>query len=172
MRLLAALALACGAFAAHAQPTEAAVKAAFLPKFARYVEWPAAAQPQAGQPFQLCIVGRDPFGRVLDQYAANEQIDGHSVAVRRVQPGNDTSSCHLAFVDGANAHETARLLSQLRGQPVLTITDERAGSARGMIHFAIEGGRVRFYIDEAAAAQHGLSISSRLLALAIGVRQR
>ena len=41
-----------------------------------------------------------------------------------------------------------------------------------MIHFTISGGRVRFFIDEAAAAQRGLVISSRLLALALGVRQR
>jgi YfiR/HmsC-like len=41
-----------------------------------------------------------------------------------------------------------------------------------MIHFTVAGGRVRFFIDEAAAAERGLSISSRLLALALGVRQR
>ena len=41
-----------------------------------------------------------------------------------------------------------------------------------MIHFAIVAGRVRFFIDEAEAAGRGLSISSRLLALAVGVRER
>jgi hypothetical protein len=75
-------------------------------------------------------------------------------------------------VRGATSADTARLLNTLRGQPVLTITDSRAGAARGMIHFTVSGGRVRFFIDEAAAAEHGLSISSRLLALALGVRQR
>ena len=42
--LLAALLMAAHAPAA-AQPTENSVKAAFLPKFARYVEWPARARP-------------------------------------------------------------------------------------------------------------------------------
>ena len=55
---------------------------------------------------------------------------------------------------------------------MLTVTDARAGPQRGMIHFTIVGGRVRFFIDEAAASDRGLSISSRLLALAAGVRQR
>jgi hypothetical protein len=41
-----------------------------------------------------------------------------------------------------------------------------------MIHFSMVSGRVRFFIDDAGAAERGLSISSRLLALAIGVRQR
>ena len=73
---------------------------------------------------------------------------------------------------GSTPEETARLLLALRSQPVLTITDSRAGPQRGMIHFTVAGGRVRFFIDEAEAAAHGLSISSRLLALALGVRQR
>lgn len=100
------------------------IKAAFLPKFARYVAWPAAMRPEARAPFHLCVIGRDPFGRLLDQSAAGELIDG------------------------------------------------RAGPRRGMIHFTIVSGRVRFFIDEARAAERGISISSRLLALAAGVRQR
>ena len=64
------------------------------------------------------------------------------------------------------------LLLALRSQPILTITHARAGAQRGMIHFTNISGRVRFFINEAEAAQRGLSISSRLLALAAGVTQR
>jgi hypothetical protein len=170
--LLLALALLVGASPARPQPTEEAVKAAFLPRFARYVAWPGPALPAAGAPFQLCIVGRDPFGPMLDQAASTELIDGHSVAIRRLSSAERAAGCHLAFVQGAAPTETTRLLLALRAQPILTVTDGRAGPQRGMIHFTIVGGRVRFFIDEAAAAGRGLSISSRLLALAAGVRPR
>jgi hypothetical protein len=167
-----ALALTGGAAPARAQPTEDAVKAAFLPKFARYVSWPARIQLGRGAPFHLCVIGRDPFGFMLDRAAATEQIDGHGVAVRRLPTAAGAGACHIAFVRGAAPVETGRLLGALRGLPVLTITDARAGPQRGMIHFTIVSGRVRFFIDEAEAAARGLSISSRLLALAAGVRQR
>lgn len=158
---------------ARAQPpTEEAVKATFLPKFARYVAWPAARQLAAGAPFQLCVIGRDPFGPMLDRAAAVEQIDGHGVAVRRLPNERGAGACHLAFVQGQQPADTGRLLLALRTQPILTITDARAGPQRGMIHFTNISGRVRFFINEAEAAQHGLSISSRLLALAAGVTQR
>lgn len=171
-RLAIALALTLGATAALAQATEEAVKAAFLPRFARYVAWPEAARPEPRAPFQLCVIGRDPFGRLLDQSAAGESIDGHGVAVRRM-PGVDAAAgCHLAFVQGNAPADTARLLTGLRRQPVLTVTDARGGAERGIIHFTLVAGRVRFFIDEAAAAERGISISSRLLALAAGVRQR
>ena len=171
-RLCLALALLLGALPAHAQLAAEAVKAAFLPRFARYVAWPGPALPTAGAPFQLCVVGRDPFGALLDNAASTELIDGHSVAVRRMASADRAAGCHLAFVQGAAPTDTTRLLLAMRGQPTLTVTDDRAGPQRGMIHFAIIGGRVRFFIDEAAAAERGLSISSRLLALAASVRQR
>jgi hypothetical protein len=170
--LLFPLALVLGVTAARAQPSENAVKAAFLPRFARYVTWPRPASPPAGAPFQLCVVGRDPFGPLLDQAASSELIDGHNVAIRRINSGERTAGCQLAFVQGASPQETTRLLLAMRNQPILTVTDARAGPQRGMIHFTIVAGRVRFFIDDAEAAGRGLSISSRLLALAAGVRAR
>ena len=171
-RLLLALALLLGASPARAQPSENAVKAAFLPRFARYVSWPPPAAPSTGAPFQLCVVGRDPFGPLLDQAASTELIDGHSVTIRRMASADRAAGCQLAFVQGATPQDTARMLLALHNQAILTVTDARAGPQRGMIHFTIVGGRVRFFIDDAEAAGRGLSISSRLLALAAGVRAR
>lgn len=170
--LVAPALIAAAAVPARAQPTEEQVKAVFLPRFARYVAWPGTAVPAAGEPFQLCIIGRDPFGPTVDQAASRELIDGHSVTIRRMPAPDRAAGCHLAFVQGATPADTARLLLTLRAEPVLTVTDARAGPQRGMIHFTVVGGRVRFSIDEAAAADRGLAISSRLLALAASVRQR
>ena len=158
--------------ATRAQPTENAVKAAFIPKFARYVQWPAAARPGPRDPFNLCVVGSDPFGELLDRAAASEQIEGRAIRLHRLTGTANPRGCHMAFVRGETPHDTARLLQTLRGYPVLTITDSRAGAPRGMIHFTVAAGRVRFFIDEAEARGRGLSISSRLLSLALGVRQR
>lgn len=169
-RLMLAIGLLMAA-AAQAQPDENAVKASFIPKFARYVQWPAAHRPAQRQPFVLCVIGRDPFGHLLDR-AADRRIAGHNVLVRRLPSADGAAGCHLAFVRGAVAADTARFLLALRRLPILTITDSRAGPQRGMIHLTDSGGRVRFFIDEAEAADRGLEISSRLLALALGVRQR
>ena len=167
-----ALVFAAGLTPAHAQPSAEAVKAAFLPRFARYVVWPRAAVPAAAQPFQLCVLGHDPFGAMLDRAAGGELVDGHRVQVRRIGSAAQSAGCHLAYVHGAQPQETARHLLALRSRPILTVTDAGAGPQRGIIHFTIVGGRVRFFIDDAAAAERGLNISSRLLALAANVRQR
>jgi hypothetical protein len=168
---LAACLLAGGV--AHAQPpTVDSVQASFLPRFARYVGWPAVRRPGPGAPFQLCVIGRDPYGGALDAAAGAEHVDGHGLTVRRLPDERGAEACHLAFVRGRQPDDTGRLLLALRNLPVLTITDARAGPQRGMIHFAIVSGRLRFFINDAAAEQSGLTISSRLLALAAGVTQR
>jgi hypothetical protein len=41
-----------------------------------------------------------------------------------------------------------------------------------MIHFQIASNRVRFHVDDRAAAAAGLGISSKLMALALSVRTR
>jgi hypothetical protein len=168
--LLAATVLTSGS--AHGQPSEAAVKAEFLPRFARYVTWPPAGRPGAAEPFQVCVIGMDPFGSALDRAAAGQSVDGRRVSIRRLHSAGGAAGCHIAFVQGFNGQATGQLLASLGRLPVLTVTDARSGAHRGMIHFSVVSGRVRFFIDDAKAAERGLSISSRLLALAVGVRQR
>jgi hypothetical protein len=156
--------------AAFAEPTDWQVKAAFLPRFARYVTWPAAAMPKGDNPFVLCVLGADPFGAAIDEAARSQTIDGRRIAVRRLGSAAGADGCHIAFVEGTRTAPASQLLAALGRKPVLTVTDTASGGGRGMIHFSIVDGRVRFYIDQSSAEQRGLSISSRLLALAVGVR--
>jgi hypothetical protein len=171
-RLLRPLALALAPFAfpaaAAAPPSDMAVKAAFLTKFPAYVDWPAAARPRPGAPLHICILGGDPFGRLIDEAARGQQVDGHPLQVRRLGAPGQAGGCHVAFVQGG----APALLQGLNGKPVLTVTDGRSGPQGGMIHFVIHQGRVRFNIDQAQAARSGVGISSRLLGIALTVRQR
>lgn len=157
---------------AVAQVTEASVKAAFLPRFARYATWPPGAMPRGSDPFILCVVGGDPFGATLDNATRAQSVDGRRIVVRRLQTAAGADGCHIAYVEGSRHQPVGSLLAAFARKPVLTVTDASNGGQRGIIHFSVVGGRVRFFIDEASAAKRGISISSRLLALAIGVRQR
>ena len=153
--------------AAQAQVSDTAVKAAFIPKFARYVTWPPSAAGSG--PLAICVIGDDPFGGALDQAASSQSVDGRPLVVKRLSSANGASVCAIAFVDDGG--HTGETLAALGRQPILTVTDSRSSSQRGIIHFAVVGGRVRFYIDNAQAQARGLTISSRLLALAIRVNQ-
>lgn len=153
---------------AYAQnASETAVKAAFLARFGAYVGWP----PGAG-PLTLCIVGRDVLGSAMDQAVAGQRIDGRPLQVRRIETITLASGCEIAYLTGSARQSVPAALSGLGSAPVLTVTDSRWSNVRGMIHFQLAASRVRFHIDDRAAAASGLSISSKLLGLALSVRQR
>jgi len=150
------------------------VKATFLYKFGSFVEWPQGAFASATAPFVVCIVGDDPFGPVLDRAAANQRVDQHPVVVRHMtQLGRGPIPCHVLYTIGSKAQPTAEVLNAVRGAPVLTVTDDRRGEGpRGMVHFVVRNNRVRFLIDSLATEQGGLTISSKLLNLAVRAAER
>jgi len=156
---------------AHAQAPsmEYVVKAAYLYKFAPFVAWPPAVFASSSSPFQLCILGRDPFGAALDQAVSGQRVDGHPVAVRRLERVDAASGCHILYLGVSRAQTTAEAVRAVRGAPILTVGDgDRDGGA--IIKFIVKDQRVRFNIDVAAAAANRMTISSKLLALATSVR--
>jgi hypothetical protein len=154
---------------AVAQSLENAIKATFLYKFALYVEWPGGAFTTAASALSLCVIGEDPFSATLDTALNGQRVDGRDVVVRRVKTVEP--DCHIVFAGGDDA-ELKQTLATARGRSVLTVTDNRNGASAGIINFVVKDNRVRFTIDDAAAAQNGLNISSKLLSLALDVKLR
>jgi hypothetical protein len=90
----------------------------------------------------------------------------------RYLPGSDVSaSCQVVFLGKADEAAVEETLAAAKGKPVVTVTDSGL-KVRGVISFVIEANHVRFDIDEAAASQGGVGISSKLLNLARAVKPR
>lgn len=156
------------AAAAPAQTSlEYSVKANYLVRFAAFVEWPSQAFSGPQAPVVICVAGRDPFGSTLDQAARGRTAFGRNVTVRRPASTEATTGCHILYV-GQGAGPLVQLTANRGG--LLVVTDSAVASERGMIHFVVAEARVRFHIDQRAATRGGLSISSRLLNLALTVR--
>ena len=155
--------------ASDGESLEYAIKAAYLYKFGLYVEWPPTVFSALNSAINLCIAGEDPFGADLDTAIRGQYINGRPIAVRRLKSVGRDSGCHILYLGPGNMQEVSQTLEATRGTGVLTVTDV---PGLGIINFVIQGDRVRFAIDEEAAAQNGLAISSKLLSLAVNVRPR
>jgi hypothetical protein len=165
------LALGWGPVATAAEAVEYAVKAAYLSKFGLYVEWPRSVFAGPTSTLNLCVVGDDPFGNLLDAAVAGQRVEGHAIVVRRLKNVARDSGCHIAYLGGEA--RPAATIDSLRGSAVLVVTDARnQDSSTGMIHFVLKDDRVRFTVDDDAAAQNGLTVSSKLLNLALSVKPR
>lgn len=155
---------------ARAEPLVVAVKATFLYKFAPFVDWPPAALGPPGGPFAICVVGHDPFGDMLDRAITGQRLGDHPIVVRRMATVSADTPCQILFVGGSPAQPVKDVLKLEQSAPVLTVTDE--STTPGVIDFVPDPNRVRFRINDEAAAEHGLTIRAQLLNLATSVTPR
>ena len=167
--LAALVATASAAAQQQDNALEYAVKANYLYKFGPFVRWPDNAFASPTSPFTICILGRDPFGAQLDRLVQGAQVGLRAIAVRRLDAAAPRADCQVLYINAAPA-TVADALKQTKGLPVLTVTEiEHAPAPIGIINFVIQGNRVRFAVDNRAASENTLELSSKLLSLASSV---
>ncbi len=140
------------------------VEAAFLFKFAQFTTWPARAFPNANSPLTIGVLGTNPFGRSLDNAVRGETVHDRPMAVKYSRRADELKDCQIVFISSSEAAQVDAVIATFRGSNILTVSDiPRFCQRGGMITFVVEGGRVRFEANAAAARKAGLQISSKLL---------
>jgi hypothetical protein len=142
------------------------IKAAFLVRFAEFVEWPSASFAASDSPIRIGILGNDPFGEVLENTIRGERIRDRPVVVVRSQDLAILQECHLAFISASEEHRLAEITMGLSAAPLLTVSDiDGFAEHGGIIRFYLVNKKVRFEINPSVAQQKGLRMSAQLLAL-------
>jgi len=157
-------ALMCAPEAGAQAALENSVKANYLVRITAFVNWPGSAFARADAPIVICVLGSDPFGPILDRAADGQTAHGRSITIRRPQSMAAAGGCHVLYL-GADIGEQSAPFG------ALVVTDANVTTARGALHFVVSDGRVRFHIDLRATGHQGLSLNSRLLNLALTVRE-
>ena len=141
------------------------VKAAFLYNFMKFVDWPQN-KTSNNAPYVVGVLGKDPFGSVLDDTMRGKTVNGHPVIVRRVDE-RSAPECHVLFISGSERRRFKQICKQLQTSPVLTVGEtEGFSEAGGIVTFIVEQNKVRFRINIESARKAGLKIHSTLLNLA------
>ena len=167
---VAAVLLSCALlWAQTARPSESQVEAAYLYNFGKFVTWPSD-RVNTSDDFTICVLGKDPFGPVLDETVNGEQIDGKNVAIRRISRVQEVRSCNILFVSSSKEERLPAIIVEAQRMHVLTVSD--------IPHFAERGGtiglvnhkdRIRFEVNRARAEACHLGLSSELLKVAVRV---
>ena len=161
-RGLALLLVVAGVAGAAAPVSEYQLKAVFVFNFAHFVEWPPASLPADNAPFVIGVLGKDPFGRELDEAVRGESVNQHPLAIERYPDVARLRNCQILFISSAELTHLDEILAALKGRSVLTVTEGPA--PRGVvIDLLREENRIRLRIDLDAARAGNLTISSKLL---------
>jgi len=149
---------------------DAALKAAFIYKFAQFTEWQSLP---AGTPIVVCAAGDEAVSAALVESLRGLSINGHPMDVARPNTTAMWRSCHVLFVDAAEVRRSADGLGAIRTLPVLSVSNGKGFADRdGIIELYVESGKTAFAINVDATARSGLRLSSQLLDLARIVRDR
>jgi hypothetical protein len=145
--------------------------AAFLFNFVKFTTWPADALPGAG-PIVVCVIGDDWVADSLLKLTRNKTVEGHPLSVRKTSLERPLNECHVAYGAALDGPRAEQLIRTAAGQSILTVSDSTDFARRGGVaNFFMDGDRMRFAVNPAAAERERLRISSNLLTLAMVVRE-
>jgi len=150
----------------RAQPREYQIKAAFVYNFAQFVLWPETAFTNATQPFQIGILGENPFGKALEETVKGEAIKGHPITVVESSHIEKLSGCQIIFVSKSAAAHPDDIFQKRDSRPVLTVSqDPDFIQHGGIINLYRDGAKIHFEINPDAAEKSGLKLGSELLSV-------
>src|SRR5919112_5817190 len=125
------------------------VKAAYLLNFTRYVEWPTPAASDSR--LSICVMGADPFGRILDATVTGRTVQGRPLEVRRIQSAAEAIGCEVVFVSNETWRHNPGSLRALSSAGSLTVGESEQFARRGGgIGFVIRDEKVRFVVNDQA----------------------
>lgn len=151
---------------ARERPDEYSVKAVYLYKIGLFVRWPNTAFVDSTESLVVGVIGRDPFGKKLDQALLGKKLAGRQVELRRFKSAADLKTCHILFFGELDGSQVRAALDSVRGQPTLTIGEsENFLAAGGGLSFLVRNEQIRFRVNSEATRSAGLGISSKLLQL-------
>jgi hypothetical protein len=148
--------------------SEDAVKAAYLYRFAGYIDWPADALAET--PFTIAVVGGPGVAGELQRLLPAHPINKGIAQVRQISRVQEVGSAQILYVARGHAEFLRSLKSSGARRSILLVTDEEGGLDSGsVLNFLTIDRRVRFEISVTAAERSQLKISADLLSVAVRI---
>ncbi len=147
------------------------VEAAFLYRFAGYVEWPPEAL--AGRHFTIAVLGSDNIAKELERILPHHSLKSRPAQVRRIRSLRQARDAQILFVGPEFNDELKSIISRVANHPVLVVSASDHGLDDGScVNFLFIDRHVRFEVSLIAADHVGLRVSSELLSVAVRVQGR
>jgi hypothetical protein len=142
-------------------------KAAFLYHFSNFVVWPASTFKATNGHLRICVLGKDPFGQLLDATLANQSVQDHPLEIRRNPLKTELQHCHLLFLPASASSQMKAIRHRVGKENVMTVGETHDFMRQGgMIQLFVDKQKIRFAVNTDVVNQTNLKISSKLLRLA------
>jgi len=148
--------------------TNAHIKATFIYNFTRYIEWPAEYKKGT---FIIGVLGETRMWQELTTMKQKKSRGNQPFQITKFASVNSVNRCHMIFVAESRSHELGLVVSKVKDFKTLIITEQSGLIEKGSgINFVINNNKQGFEINRSSIKEHGLSLSSNLVAFATVVK--
>ncbi len=152
----------------YAQNYDVTLKAAYIERFTRFIQWPAENfNQETDTVFTVLILGKNPFGDVLEVLYSTINIKEKKVRVIASNNIELIKDCQLVYVSSSLEKRLEEVLEQTRKYSVLSVSDTPGFCDKGvLINFIPREDVLRFEINVKEFKKSKLKVSHLLLNIA------
>src|SRR5512133_3806133 len=147
-----------------AQYNEGVVKAAYIERITRFIEWPAKNSLVNVDQFVIGVYDDDEFYYTLVEVFKEKLIKDHKVKIITVDTPDQISPCDLCYVSAKAKYRLSEFISKADKSGTLLISGTTGFCKVGVhINFYIEDEKLKFEINDETIESAGFKVSYLLL---------
>lgn len=148
----------------NAQYNENIIKAAYIERITRFVEWPVKDGNFAGASFVIGVYGETGFYNTLSDVFKEKLIKDHKVIVIIIKNPKEINTCNLCYISEKAKPLISKFVDAANSSGVLLISGTTDLSKEGVhINFYIEDEKLKFEINKKSLDSAGFKVSYLLM---------
>jgi hypothetical protein len=146
------------------QYNENLIKAAYIERITRFVEWPAGKNLTSMDQFVIGVYEEDDFYNILITVFKEKSIKEHKVKIVSIKFPEQINTCNLCYISEKAKSTLGKFIDSANSSGVLLISETSGFSKAGVhINFYIEEEKLKFEINEKSLASAGFKVSYLLM---------
>jgi hypothetical protein len=148
----------------NGQYNENLIKAAYIERITRFVEWPANEKLTSHDQFVIGVFGEDDFYDILNTVFKEKPIKEHKVKIIIIELPEQINTCNICYISSKAKSSLGKFINTANSSGVLLISETPGFSKTGVhINFYIEEEKLKFEINEKSMVSAGFKVSYLLL---------
>jgi len=153
-------------FSVHAngQYNENIIKAAYIERITRFIDWPVKDSTLSVDRFVLGVFGETQFYNTLTGIFKEKLIKNHKVTIISIEKPEQLNTCNICYLSEKAKPLISKFVNAANSSSVLLFSETTDFCKAGVhINFYIEDEKLKFEINEKSLTSAGFKVSYLLM---------
>ena len=140
------------------------IKAAYIERITRFIDWPVNTKTSSDNTFVLGVYGETEFYKTLTDVFKEKLIKDHKVNVIVIKSPDQLNTCNICYVSEKAKPLITKFVDAANSSGVLLISESTDFCKEGVhFNFYLEDEKLKFEINEKSIATAGFKVSYLLM---------